>query len=75
MKISALVSSVALASVAVAAVVTNIQDDASDEQNANDIMESIRADVLKTLDDREAKLRKRGEEASCHARNVVFRRE
>lgn len=50
-------------------------DLAADAESFADLTASIRADVLSGLDKREAKLLKRGEKATCTARNVVFRRE
>ncbi|KAF6798247.1 tyrosinase central domain containing protein [Colletotrichum sojae] len=76
MKISALVSSAVLASTALALPALQARGDlATDEAQFADLTESIRADVLKALDDREESLRKRGQTATCTARNVAFRRE
>lgn len=75
MRVSSIVSSAALASAAFAAVVFPRDDDASDEQKANDLIESIKSDVFQRLDAREENLRKRGQEATCTAKNIVFRRE
>lgn len=74
MRFSSIVSSVALAAAAIAAVVAP-RVDASDEQSANDLIEGIKADVFQRLDVREEQLRKRGEKATCTAKNIAFRRE
>lgn len=50
-------------------------DPAADAEAVADLTASIRASVLNNLDEREAKLLKRGEKATCTARNIVFRRE
>jgi tyrosinase len=50
-------------------------DPAADAEAVADLTASIRASVLSNLDEREAKLLKRGEKATCTARNIVFRRE
>ncbi|KAG7150000.1 Tyrosinase P like protein [Verticillium longisporum] len=75
MRFLSILTSVALTSVALATPVVHPRGDASDEAQVSGLIENIKASVLKSLDEREAKLRKRGEEASCHGRNVVFRRE
>ncbi|KAG7151127.1 N-acetyl-6-hydroxytryptophan oxidase ivoB like protein [Verticillium longisporum] len=75
MRFVSILTSVALTSVALATPAVHPRDDASDEAQVSGLVEYIKTSVLKSLDDREAKLRKHGEEASCHGRNVVFRRE
>ncbi|KAH0429210.1 tyrosinase central domain containing protein [Colletotrichum camelliae] len=76
MRISAIVSSAILASSAWGLPTVQPRDDlAADEARFSNLTESIKADVLKSLDEREEKLRKRGETATCTSRNLVFRRE
>lgn len=75
MKVSSILSTVALASIALGAVTVNPRADASDEAQVGELISNLKADVLKSLDEREAKLRKRGEEPTCTAKNIVFRRE
>ncbi|KAH6664819.1 hypothetical protein F5X68DRAFT_237253 [Plectosphaerella plurivora] len=50
-------------------------DLAADAEAVADLTADIKASVLSDLDEREAKLLKRGEKATCTARNIVFRRE
>lgn len=76
MKVPALVASLLLGtSVGALTTVQARNDESADAQLVADLGKSIRTDVLKSLDEREAKLRKRGQEATCTSRNVVFRRE
>ncbi|TDZ32018.1 Tyrosinase-like protein orsC [Colletotrichum spinosum] len=76
MRISSIVSSAALASAALALPALRVRDDlAADEARFKNLTESITADVLRSLDAREAQLAKRGKTASCTSKNVAFRRE
>jgi tyrosinase len=75
MKLSSIVSAFALASTAAALPSLTPRADSADQEEVAKLTESIRADILEELDEREAKLAKRGETATCNARNVVFRRE
>lgn len=75
MRFLLVVSAAALAS---AAITTNVPRDVDMEESAQqaiDMIDDIKANVLKSLDEREAELAKRGETATCNARNVAFRRE
>lgn len=74
MRVSSILSTVALASVALGAIV-NSRQEAEHEQKAADIINSIKANVLQSLDEREAEFTKRGQEVPCSARNIAFRRE
>jgi tyrosinase len=49
--------------------------DAADQAEVAGLTKSIRASILGELNAREEKLAKRGEKATCSAKNVVFRRE
>lgn len=76
MRVTSLVASLLLGTrIAAIPTVQPRNDEAADAQSFSDLTEAIRADVLESLDEREAKLRKRGVEATCTSRNVVFRRE
>lgn len=75
MKLSSIVSAFALATSASALPSLSPRADAGDQQEVAKLTESIRSDILAELDEREEKLAKRGEKATCTAKNVVFRRE
>ncbi|OHF04166.1 hypothetical protein CORC01_00505 [Colletotrichum orchidophilum] len=76
MKASALLSSAILAAVTLAAPSVRPRDDlATHEAQFANLTASIQANVLKSLDEREARLKQDGQEAPCKARNIVFRRE
>lgn len=70
-------SSIALALASTASALPSLVEraDASDQAEVTNLTESIRASILDELDARETKLAKRGEKATCSAKNVVFRRE
>jgi tyrosinase len=76
MRVAAIVASLLLGtSVGALTTIQARNDEAADAQLFAALAQSIQADVLKSLDEREAKLRKRGQEATCTSRNVIFRRE
>ncbi|KAL2879822.1 hypothetical protein SGCOL_004866 [Colletotrichum sp. CLE4] len=76
MKVSSVLSSAILASVALAAPSVKPRGDSTtDRAQFADLTAGIQADVLKSLDEREARLKKRGESANCTASNLVFRKE
>ncbi|KAL2208404.1 Di-copper centre-containing protein [Sarocladium strictum] len=75
MKLSSIVSAFALATSASALPSLSPRADAGDQQEVAKLTESIRSDILAELDEREETLAKRGEKATCTAKNVVFRRE
>lgn len=76
MRITSILSASALASTALAAIaLPRDVDESSSEQKVHKLVEDIKADVLNSLDKREAELLKRGEQATCNARNIAFRRE
>lgn len=75
MKLSSIVSAYWLAATAAAVPALVPRADAEDQAAVAELTDSIRASILAELDEREEKLAKRGEAATCHARNVVFRRE
>lgn len=66
---------VALVSLALAQPHAAPREEDSEKQQVAKLIEEIKADVLQSLDEREEAMRKRGEQASCNARNIVFRRE
>ncbi|KXH30469.1 hypothetical protein CSAL01_00697 [Colletotrichum salicis] len=76
MKVSSVLSSAILALVALAAPSVKPRGDSiTDGAQFADLTASIQADVLKSLDEWEARLRKRGESANCTTSNIVFRKE
>jgi tyrosinase len=77
MRVTSLVTTAILASAALAAPssVVHPRDLEADRAEVEQLTESIRAKFLASLDANEAKLRKRGQTASCTAKNLVFRRE
>ncbi|KAK1541032.1 hypothetical protein CPAR01_07021 [Colletotrichum paranaense] len=76
MKVSSVLSSAALASVVFAAPSVKPRGDSTtDGAQFADLTASIQANVFKSLDEREARLKKRGESANCTTSNMVFRRE
>ncbi|CAI6083523.1 unnamed protein product [Clonostachys chloroleuca] len=66
---------VALVSLALAQPHAAPREEDSEKQQVAKLIEETNADVLQSLDEREEAMRKRGEQASCNARNIVFRRE
>ncbi|CAH0028277.1 unnamed protein product [Clonostachys rhizophaga] len=66
---------VALISLALAQPHVKFREEGSEEQQIAKLIEEIKADVLQSLDESVETMRKRGEQASCNARNIVFRRE
>ena len=75
MKLSSVLSALALASTAAAVPSFARRGDEADEDEVAKLTNSIKAKVFDELDERENALTKRGEKATCTARNVVFRRE
>ncbi|CAH0045811.1 unnamed protein product [Clonostachys solani] len=74
MRVSSLLTA-ALASLVLAQPHVAPREGGSEEQQVAKLIEEIKADVLQSLHQREETMRKRGEQASCNARNIVFRRE
>ncbi|KAK1479530.1 hypothetical protein CCUS01_04659 [Colletotrichum cuscutae] len=76
MKVSSVLSSAALGSVVFAAPSVKPRGDSTtDGAQFADLTASIQANVFKSLDEREARLKKRGESANYTTSNMVFRRE